>query len=134
MYTLDTSHSFMPVNNMATTKTTPSCLSCTCSSTQYEYLAKLKPDIVYIQNGPLIPTPDLTIQIVDFTFMHDRFLDQAIQTKEDKYNPLVDTIRAQGWNITPLIVITAGVRGAVHTRSIELFENLHIPTSLIKKQ
>jgi hypothetical protein len=73
---------------------------------------KLKPDIVHIQgdayeqNGSLIPTLDLTIQIIEFTFTHDRFLDQAIQTKEDKYNPLVNAIRAQGWNIRPLIVIT----------------------------
>jgi hypothetical protein len=65
--------------------------------------------------------------------MHDRFLDQAIQTKEDKYNPLVSAIRAQGWNIRPLIVITVEVRGAIHTKSRELLENLHIPTSL-KKQ
>jgi hypothetical protein len=65
--------------------------------------------------------------------MHDRFLEQAIQTKEDKYNSLVNAIRAHGWNIRPLIVITVGVRGAIHTRSVELLENLHIPTSLIKK-
>ena len=38
---------------------------------------------------------DLTIQIIEFTFTHDRFLDQAIQTKEDKYNLLVNTIGAQ---------------------------------------
>ena len=57
----------------------------------------------------------------------------AIQTKEDKYNPLVDAVRAHGWNIRPLIVITTGVRGAIHTRSIKLLENPHIPTSLIKK-
>ena len=66
--------------------------------------------------------------------MHDGFLDQAIQTKEDKYNPLVDAIRAQGSNIRPLILITTKVRGAIHTSSIELLENLHIPTSLIIKK
>jgi hypothetical protein len=32
-----------------------------------------------------------------------------------------------------LIFITVGVRGAIYTRSIELLENLNIPTSLIKK-
>jgi hypothetical protein len=63
--------------------------------------------------------------------MHDRFLDQGIQTKEDKYNRLVDAIRTHGWNIKPLIVITAGVRGVIHTRSIELLENLQISASLI---
>ena len=92
----------------------PWILSCTCNTTQCECLTKLRPNIVYIQgvayeqNGPLIPTLDLTIQIIEFTFVHDKFLDQAIQAKEDKYNPLVNAIRAHGWNIRPLIVITAG--------------------------
>jgi hypothetical protein len=36
------------------------------------------------------------VQIIEFTFTHDRFLDQAIQTKEDKYTPLINSIRAQG--------------------------------------
>ena len=31
--------------------------------------------VAYEQNGPLIPTPDLTIQIIEFTFTHDRFLE-----------------------------------------------------------
>ena len=69
-------------------------LRCTCSTTQCECLAKLRLDIIYIQGvayeqkGPLKLTPDLTIQIIEFTFTHDRFLDHAIQTKKDKYNSL----------------------------------------------
>ena len=31
--------------------------------------------VAYEQNGPLIPTPDLTIQIIEFTFTHDGFLE-----------------------------------------------------------
>ena len=110
-----------------------------CNTTQCECLAKLRPDIVYIQgvayeqNGPLIPTPDLIIRIIGSTFTHDRFLDHTVQTKEDKYNLLINAIRKHDWNIRPLIVITVGGRGAIHTRSIELLKNLHIPTSLIKK-
>ena len=97
----------------------PWILCYTCITTWCECLAKLRLDIVYRQgvayeqNGPLIYIHDLTIQIVEFTFTHDRFLDQAIQTKEDKCDPLVDAIRAQGRNIRPLIVITAGLRGAI---------------------
>ena len=81
--------------------------SCTCNTTQYEYLEKLIPDIVclqgatYEQNGPIIPTLDLTIHIIEFTFMHNRFFDHGIQTKEDKFNPLMDAIRAQGWILNP---------------------------------
>ena len=67
-------------------------LTYTCNTTECECLAKLRPQ----QNGPLIPTPDLTIQIIEFIFTHDRFLDPTIQTIEDKYNPLADAIRAQG--------------------------------------
>ena len=67
-------------------------------------------------------------------FQYVDSLTKPYNTKEDKYNPLVGVIRAQGWNIRPLIVIITGVRGAIHTRSIELLENLYIPTSLIKKQ
>jgi hypothetical protein len=49
----------------------PWILSCTCNTTRCECLAKLRPDIIYTQgvayeqNGPLIPTPDLTIQIIE---------------------------------------------------------------------
>ena len=116
----------------------PWILSCTCNFTQCECLTKLRPDIVYLpsvayeQNGPLIPTLDLTIHIIEFTFTHNKFFDQGIQTKENKFNPLKHAIRAQGWNIRPFIVIIVGVWGAIHTRSIEFLENLCIPTSLRK--
>ena len=49
-----------------------------------------KPDIVYIEGiayekiGALIPTPNLTIQIIKFTFTHDKFLDQAILSKSTR--------------------------------------------------
>ena len=77
-------------------------LRCTCNNTQCECLAKLQPDVVYIhgatykQNDPLIPTPNLTIQSIEFTFTHDKFIEQSIQTKETNYNPLIDAIKAQG--------------------------------------
>jgi hypothetical protein len=49
----------------------------------------------YEQNGPVIHALVMTIQIIEFTFTHDRFFDQAIQTKEEIYNPLINAIRAQ---------------------------------------
>jgi hypothetical protein len=81
---------------------------------------------MYEQNGPITQTQDLTIQTIEFTFTHDRLLDQAIQMNKDKYNPLIDGIRARSWKIKPLIVITARVRRAIHTKGIEILENLHI--------
>ena len=74
----------------------PWSLTCTCNTTHCESLPKLRPHIVvqgaaHKQNGPLIPNLDLTIQIIEF--MHDRFLDYAIPTKEDKYDPLTDAMK-----------------------------------------
>ena len=92
----------------------PWILRCTCNNTRCECLAKLRPDIIYIhgatykQNNPLIPTPDLTIQIIEFTFTRDGFIKQAIQTKETKYNLLIDYKSTRLEN-EPLITITRGV-------------------------
>lgn len=60
------------------------------------------------------------------------YIDQAIQTiiKEDKYNPLIEAISAQGWTIKPLIVILVGAKGTLHASSIHLLEVPHIhPTN-----
>ena len=70
------------------------------NTTQCGRPTKLTPDIVYIQGAtyeqwPTLPTPDLIIQIIEITFTHDRFLDQALQMEEYKYNSLIDAIRAQ---------------------------------------
>ena len=120
--------------------TIPPWISCCIfNTTQRECLAILRLRIAYIQgttdkqNGLLIPTLDLIIQIINSPSQHDGFLDQAIQMKEDKYNPLIEARRAQGWKVKPLIVIITRVRGAIHTRSRELLENLHIPIPLIKE-
>ena len=56
---------------------------------------------------PNMPSPNLTIQMIEFTFTHDRYMDQAIKTKQDKYNPLVTAIKANGWLVSPLIAIIA---------------------------
>ena len=36
------------------------------------------------QTGPLIHAPNPTVQRIEFTFIHDRYMDQAIKTKHDK--------------------------------------------------
>ena len=55
-------------------------------------------------------------KIIEFTFTHDRFIEQAIQTKEkEKYNMLTYVIKVQGWNMRSLITITAGVKSARNT-------------------
>lgn len=59
-------------------------LARTCLRTKCICLARLCPNIMYIQGttqeqtNSLIPTPSLTIQIIEFTFINDIFTDQAI--------------------------------------------------------
>jgi hypothetical protein len=81
---------------------------------------------------PIAPSPTLTVQFVEFTYCHDKFPDQALTHKHDKYDPLIYTIQNQGWKTNPLITITAGVRGAIHEHSINKLVNLKIPKSIIK--
>lgn len=59
------------------------------------------------QTGPLIHAPNPTVQTIEFTFIYDRYMDQAIKTKQDKYNPLITAIKANGWLVSPLIAIIA---------------------------
>lgn len=44
------------------------------------------------------------------------------------------SLQAQGWQVNPPIVITAGVRGSIHTRSIKLLKSLHIPQTSPRSQ
>ncbi len=81
---------------------------------------------------PLIPTHTYTVQFIDFTYCHDRFPEQAVTHKQTKYDPLINSIRNNGWNAKPLITITIGVRWAIHEQSIKQLEELGIPKPNIK--
>ena len=101
-------------------------LPCTCHTTRSTYLVGPYPDIMYIkgatqeQNGPFLPTPNLAVQIIEFTFTHDRFTSQAIKIKQDKYDPFISTIEEQGWLVNPLIIITVEVCRSIHMRKHEI--------------
>lgn len=127
--THDTSHTLMSVTNTIHDKTTPFYYGTSVAhATMHNAVAfeKLQPNIVYIrgatyeQQSPLIFTPNLTIQIIEFTFTYGRFLDQGVQTKEDKYNPSIMSLEHK-------------IKGVIYNRSIELLKNLNNPKSLIKK-
>ena len=60
------------------------------------------------------PTPNITIQFIEFTYYNGKFLPKKVIEKETKYVPLIRDIQIQGWTIMPLIVITVGARGAIH--------------------
>ena len=83
---------------------------------------------------PLLPTPTPTdtIQFIEFTYYHDIFPEQALTHKHAKYDPPINNIRSKGWNTTPLLTITAGLRGAIHKQSINNLVNLKIPKANIK--
>jgi hypothetical protein len=81
---------------------------------------------------PILPSPSHTVQFIEFTYCHDRFPEQACTHKHTKYDPLITTLRANGWKTNPLITITTGVRGAIHENSIEQLTNLKIPKPHIK--
>jgi len=104
--------------------------------------AKQRPDMLLILNHPHDspppnePQPNLIIQFIEFTYCHDKFSPDIITQKETKYNTLLANIRHQGWNVPPLLTITAGVRGAIHSRYKKLLhedQNLKIKISSINK-
>jgi hypothetical protein len=115
-----------------------SLIECTCPQTRCQCHAILKPNILCIIGvpnhtlTPLSPSNTKTIQFIEFTYCHDRFLEQAITQKHAKYDPLINDIQRKGWKENPLITITAWVRGAIHEQSIKKLEHLNIPKTSIK--
>jgi hypothetical protein len=81
---------------------------------------------------PFSPSPNYTIQLIEFTYCHDIFPEQAITHKHTKYDPLINNIQNTGWKTNPLITINIRVRGAIHEHSIEQLNKLKIPKSNIK--
>jgi len=86
----------------------------------------------YHTQTPIAPPPKITTQLIESTYCHDSFPDQALTHKHTKYDPLINTIQNNGWKTNPLITITAGVRGDMHEHSISKPTNLNIPKQTIK--
>jgi hypothetical protein len=100
-------------NNTPQENTVPNwLLPCTCSTQRCHCNSRFRPDILCVrglpyQNDP--PTdidPNLTIQLIEFTYCNDRFSPETLETKSRKYRPLIDSIVARGWKVDPLIIIT----------------------------
>jgi hypothetical protein len=113
-------------NNNNQEQTVPEWLmECTCPQTRCQCHARLRPNILCIigvpnhTSTPLLPSHTKTIQFIEFTYCHDRFLEHAITQKHTKYDPLINAIQSKGWKMNPLITITSGVRGAIHEQSIK---------------
>ena len=79
------------------------------------------------------PTPDITIQFIDFTYCNDRFAVETLDREIIKYQPLINNIITKGWNVAPLMVLVAGARGTTHILSMKKLETtLTLPITKIK--
>jgi hypothetical protein len=86
----------------------------------------------YNAKPPTKPSPTLTVQFIEFTYCNDRFSLDKINEKTIKYQGLIDDIKARGWNVDPLLVLTTGTRGSTHTNTLSALTNSYkIPKTLI---
>jgi hypothetical protein len=70
---------------------------------------------------------------MEFTYCNDRYSPNKIQQKTDKYLGLINDIKARGWNVDPLIILTAGARGSTHKNTIsELKQAFSLPKNIIE--
>ena len=65
---------------------------------------------------------NLKIQFIEFIYYNDRFSLETTTKKPEKYQPFIDHITNRGWNVEPLIVITAGARATTHIPSMKILE------------
>ena len=113
-------------------------LTRTCPQRICQCQAKLRPNILCIIGAPnqtqtpITPSPKYTVQLIEFTYCHNRFQEQALTHKPTKYDPLFSTIQNKGWKTNPSITITAGVRGAIHEHSIDQLNKMKISKANIK--
>jgi hypothetical protein len=118
----------------------PWLLPCICNHQRCQCNARFKPNILcvrgipYQQNPPLHPNPNIIIQFIEFTYCNDRFSTEKVASKTAKYQPLLNSIQARGWNVAPILIIIAGAHATTHTHSITNFHKFFkIPLPTIKQ-
>ena len=118
----------------------PWLLPCTCGLQRCHCNARFKPDIICVKGLPYQANPPTTLennlkdQFIEFTYCNDRFSPETIIRKIEKYQPLIDNITNRGWNVEPLIVITAGARATTHIPSMKILkEKFKIPQKTIRQ-
>jgi hypothetical protein len=65
------------------------------------------------------------LQFIEFTYYNDHYSPDKIQEKIEKYQSLIDDIIARGWNVDPLLVLTARAKGNIHQNTILALKNLY---------
>jgi len=94
-------------NNPQENTVPPWLLPCSCERQRCHCNARFKLDILcvkglsYQSNPPTNPENNFTIQFIEFTYTNDIFLEETIDNKIQKYQPLINSIMAQGWNVDP---------------------------------
>jgi hypothetical protein len=68
---------------------------------------------------------------MEFIYCNDRYSPDKIQQKTDKYLGLINDIKARGWNVDPLIILTAGARGSTHKNTISK-QAFSLPKNIIE--
>src|SRR5450759_2532421 len=113
--------------------------SCNTQTQRCQCNAKLRLDILCIRNHPYNAEPPqgpistCTVQFIEFTYCNDRYSPDKIQEKTDKYLGLINDIKARGWNVDPLITLTAGARGSTYKNTIsELKRIFSLPKNIIE--
>jgi hypothetical protein len=141
------SHCFILVNarksdGQTQENTVPNWLlpcSCNNQTQRCQYNAKLRPHILCIRNHPYNADPPqgpnytLTVQFIEFTYCNDRYSPDKNQEITDKYLGLINDNKARGWNVDPLITLTARARGSTHKNTIsELKQAYSLPKKIIE--
>ena len=128
-------------NDNSTENTVPPwLLPYTCGLQRCHYNARFKSDITcikglpYQENLPNNPKNNLKILFIEFAYCNDRFLLETMTRKTKKYQPLINHIINRGWNVEPVIVITAGVKATTHIPSMKILEEkFKIPEKTIRQ-
>ena len=115
-------------NNPPENTVPPWLLTCTCRNQRCHCNARFKSNLICIRGLPYQANPpvgqnnNLTIQLIEFTYCNDRFSSETITAKIEKFQPLIENITNIGWNIEPLIIVTAGARAISHIPSMKILE------------
>jgi hypothetical protein len=121
-------------NSLPDNTVPPWLLPCICNTPRCHCNAHFKPDLLCVRGipyqhpPPTTPTSSITIQFIEFTFCNDHLPIDAISRKINKYASLIHDIQARGWQVTPLIVLTAKARATIHISTMTLLhDTLYIP-------
>jgi hypothetical protein len=85
-------------NNPQENTVPPWLITCSCEQQRCQCNARFKPYILcikghpYNSNPPSYPSDNLTIQFIEFTYCNDRFPQDTIVNKIQKYQPLINDI------------------------------------------